>query len=328
MATTLNDIAQQVGVTTTTVSWVLNNRHKEKRISENTCDRVRQVAKDLDYRPSFSAQALAKGKTASFGFVCGSIGNPFFAEMTALAMRQAQQHNYHLLLAATDWEFKTELDAFEMLLARGVDGIMMFSNAVAPDSAPYRYIHRHQFPTVILGQKSGDLPLIYEDLQPGMMQAVEHLKNRGYRSVGYVGHWPTSQKRIPSFEQACQLHGLKASSWPCDIDPDLILEAGRAFANNPDRPDAVIVVSDMVATIFMQGLTEEGLSVPKDVAVVGSDDIRMARFINPSLTTITRDRNTMVTTALSWLIQMTEQKKLMLGAECCLPTGLVIRKST
>ncbi|MBN4060990.1 LacI family DNA-binding transcriptional regulator [bacterium AH-315-I18] len=297
MVVTLDDIASHIGVTKTTVSLVLNSRGGKTRISQTTTDRIRQAAKDLDYRPSFSAQALTKGKTSSFGFICGAIDSPFLAEMTALALREAKQRNHHLLLAATQWETKSELEAFELLLARGVDGIMMFSSAITPDSDQYRYIHSHQFPTVIMDQISGDLPMIFEDFLPGMMQAVEHLKDRGCRSVGYVGHWPASRLKFPCFEQACKHHNLKASSWPCEVDPDLILESGRAFARNPDRPDAVIVVSDMAAIIFMQGLTEEGLRVPEDVAVIGSDDIRMARFMNPPLTTIIRDRTTMVTQA-------------------------------
>ncbi|MBL4702336.1 LacI family DNA-binding transcriptional regulator [bacterium AH-315-I18] len=325
--TTLNDIAKHVGVTTTTVSWVLNNRQKEKRISPSTCQRVRQAAQDLDYRPSFSAQSLAKGKTSSFGLVCGGLAYPFFAEMIDFAMHETRQRNHHLLLAATGWKLEAELEAFEMLLTRGVDGIMMYSNAVTPQTDQYRYIHRQQFPTVILGQKSGDLPLIQTDFMPGMMQAVEHLKKRGCRSVGYVGHWPASREKFPCFEQACQYHGMQASKWPCQTPHESVLATSREFAHHRNRPDAAIIIADNSAIVFMQGLFQEGLRVPDDVAVIGSDDISIGQYINPPLTTIARSSEMIVTQALDWLVEMTQQKKLLLGAELCVPTRLVVRQS-
>ncbi len=327
MVVTLDDIASKVGVTKTTVSLVLNSPSGKTRISDRTTERIRQVAQDLDYRPSFSAQALAKGKTASFGFVCGGIASPFFAEMLDFVMSEANQRDYHLLLAATNWKLEAELKAFDTLLARDVDGIMMFSNAVTPETDQYRYIHRHQFPTVILGDKSGDLPRIYEDFLLGMMQAIEHLKNKGCRSVGFVGHWPASRKKYPSFEQACQYHNIQSSKWPCQPPLESFIGASRKFARHKDRPDAAIVIADNSAVVFMQGLSQKGLRVPEDVAVIGIDNVQMAQFQSPSLTTIARSSHAMVMQSLDWLVEMTEQKKLLLGAEHCFSPQLMVRES-
>jgi len=124
MSITISDIARHVGVTKSTVSTVLNDSRSNIRVSEGTRTKVLAAAKELNYRPSFSARSLAKGRTFSIGMICGDIHSPHFSELASRAMQEVEARGYHLLLSVTQWiTMQNNLDCLETMINRGVDGI-------------------------------------------------------------------------------------------------------------------------------------------------------------------------------------------------------------
>jgi LacI family transcriptional regulator len=205
MSVTLLDIAKQAGVSRATAGWVLSGRSKEFRISGETQERILKISRELNYRPSFSARALANGKTFSLGLICGDIHTPYYAELASKALHFADARGYHLLVSLTEWDFQKEVNCLEMFLGGKVDGVVMVAGGLQPGTPQYDYVVREKFPMVLINARIEGLSNVYSDFQPGMDQAVRHLKSKGHRRIQFHGYrFPvpmTDYKQI-AFEQA------------------------------------------------------------------------------------------------------------------------------
>jgi DNA-binding LacI/PurR family transcriptional regulator len=326
---TIGDIAKKVGMTQATVSRVLTGKGTAARISEQTQQKIRQVADQLHYFPSFAGRALVRGKTFSLGFLCGNIRNPHYIEMADLAMQEAEKRGYHLVLGITEWQnWDNDLQCFDTLMSRGIDGMIFFGNALQPNTAQYRQVVQEKFPLVSINYQIPDLPSLCSDWQPGVDQTFAHLKALGYSNVISCG-LEQSEKQT-AVEIAAQTYGIRVESYiinsPCPQALVELRDLGRSLANRPDRPQAIIVTSDYLAMRFMCGLTEGGASIPADISVIGMDGTDEGEFLNPPLTSIAQDQSGLIQKAVAMIIDMIEGKQPP-SLYMTLPTQLMIRKS-
>jgi len=333
---TMVDIAKKAGVSQATVSRVLNGKGSTARISASTQKRVQAIARRLQFHPSFAGQALVRGRTRSIGFMCGNIRNPHYTDMADAAMEAVEQRGYHLVMAVTRWfSWENDLECFDGLLARGVDGVIYFGNALAPATPQYERVVRERFPLVSISYQVPGLPCILSDNQPGMDEAFALLKANGHtRIIGIRSEAP--EKRIP-FLTAAAKYGFEVEEGPPLAsdgprrDEQTLLEVrqeAHRFAERKDRPTAVFVSSDFLAAAFICGLWEKGVMIPRDVSVFSYDGTQAGEVMAPPLTSVTQDAPEIIRRALKIIFDRIERDETPNPAPVeMVPTRLVIRQS-
>jgi len=331
VAVTIADIARRAGVTKTTVSKVLNRSRSTVRISEPTRQRIFEAVRDLNYRPSFSARCLARGRTFSIGFVCGNIHMPHYAELAALALREAEKRGYHLLISVTEWKTgANDLECLDGLLGRGVDGTIFFGNALQPGTRQYEQMVAEEFPVVLCVQDVDGLSSVISDWRPGVDEAVAHLKQRGHQTICFVG--PSDPdcrgEKTRALREACDRHRMEVHHSRLDTwDVGVMERHAEELVRRSDRPTAVVAHSDHTAGAIAWGIHRAGLTIPDNVALLGMDGTQAGRYYWPPLTTVAQDRENMIRAAVEMVVNMIEKKEGP-GRRVSFPTRLIVREST
>jgi LacI family transcriptional regulator len=321
-------------VSRTTVSFVLNDVPGVK-ITEETRQRVLDAARELDYYPASAARTLASGKTHRIGLVLGEGQKRLSADAFLPAFLQgvtASVHRRGYLLVLQMEEDVPTYDAYARLVReQQVDGLIL--SGPCRDDPLLTRLAEERFPLILHGQLNGyGFPSVDVDNRSGAHQAVSHLIALGHRRIGFVSNAPLdyagAQARLEGYSQALRDHGL---AW----DEDLVRIAefqpgsGRAAMEGllalPERPTAVFAASDVVALGAMGAIQAAGLCVPEDVAIVGFDDIFLAGYAHPPLTTVRVPAFGIGWTAAELLIALIEGDQEVLSV--VLETELVIRES-
>ena len=295
-----------------------------------------RAIKDLGYSPNLLARSLKNRTSHTIGLVVDNIANPFFAEIAKGIEDLAGTRGYSLFLCNTDQSFSRGLHHLAVLQKRGVDGIIYASIGLDAEGvlpARVQALQKDGVATVLIGQQATGLQsnAVLTDDEEGACQAVTHLIESGHRRIAYVGGPDTYINRLrkKGFARACREHGLA-------IDPTLIVAsnfrveggvaATKALLLAPARPTALFLANDLMAIGAVQAIKEAGLRVPQDLAVVGFDDISLASYLDPPLTTVRMPKYELGRQAMVKLLQiMTGESP---GREVILPTELVVRHST
>jgi len=329
VAVTISDIAARVGVTKATVSLVLNGKASPVRISQRTRERVLSAARELNYRPSFPAKALAEGRTWSLGLVIGDVHTPHFSELASIALREASERGYHLLISVTEWDADKELECVDLLLQRGVDGILMCTGALAPGTRQYEYMVRHNFPVVLTEREDPVLPNIRVDWSSGMLEAIAHLTSRQRRRAAFVGQADVDKStylKHLGYLAACRAHRIEPIAYDCSVHIEDARQLGLRIGQEENPPQAVIVYSDYLAAGVIRGLRQAGRHIPDDVAVVGMDGTDMGAYGHLPLTSIATDRRQLAVRGVEMLLEMIDSGSIKTD-QIVLPTKLIVRES-
>lgn len=318
---TINDVARQCGVAASTVSRALSH---PGRVNAQTAERIRQVAERMGYRPNPIARALPSGRTLMLAVLVPDLTNPFFSEIIRGAERQAGAAAYTLVLADTDESAETEGVHIERL-ARLVDGLIIGTPRL-PDNRLAGFAARH--PLVLINRELGDVPHVVIDTPSGMVPAAEHLASLGHRAITYLAG-PRASWADRGRWRALQSAGRRLGLTMTRLGPFAPTMAGGTAAAEAvvnDEATAVIAFNDLLAIGTMRRLLARGLRVPKDISVLGCDDIFGADFCHPALTTLAAPLQdtgrAAVTLLLSRLAGQDSRRRVVL------PTHLVVREST
>jgi len=282
------DVAQVAGVSTSTVSHVLNGTRK---VSEPTERAVHEAIKATGYTHDRIARSLATGRTRTIGLAMSAISNPYFAELAHAIEQEAAHAGYSLLLADTHDDPERELRATRDLLGRRVDGVIL-----APSSEPtpaLDLLRKRGIPVVLIDRfASVELDQIATENVASTARLVEHLTALGHERIGMIAGLrglATSEERIDGYRR-----GLESAS--LSFDPELVGQ-GESDVDHAcaavhrllelDRPPTALVVTNNRMTIgAMRALREASLSVPGEMALVAFDDFEWADLFHPRLTTI------------------------------------------
>jgi LacI family transcriptional regulator len=313
---------------------VLNNVPGVK-ITEETRQRVLEAARELNYYPTAAARTLASGKTRRIGLVLGEGQKRLSADAflpTFLQGVTASLHQRGYLLVLQMAEDVPSHEAYARLLReQQVDGLIL--SGPRSDDPLLIELAEERFPLILHGQLADStLPCVDVDNKAGAYQAVTHLIGLGHRRIGFVSNAPLSysgaQDRFAGYKQAL-------AEYDIPLDRELVRtaaflpETGRAAMEEllalPQRPTAVFVASDVVATGAMAAIQSAGLRIPEDMAVVGFDDIFLAAHVQPPLTTIRVPAYGLGWTAAQVLISLIEGDEDV--ASVMLETELVVRES-
>lgn len=305
---TMADVAREAGVSTMTVSRVVNNKGG---VSSATRQRVLDVIEQLGYRPSGIARGLATRRTRTLGLVIPDVANPFFADVTRGAEHVAYAQGYNVFLCNTEEDPQRELAVLQSLEDKRVDGVVLCSSWL--DAGELRaVIARH--PAVVLVNRSLESAgaedrvgaVMLDDVAGGQM-STQHLLGSGHRAIGLLAGPPASRSG------RCRAEGYRAAlaaadlsyhpEWtvPCPADVDGGHQAAKGLLTAHPNLTALFCYNDLVAVGALHACADLGRHVPNDLAVVGFDDILLAALVTPPLTTCRVPRHELGTQAM-WLL--------------------------
>ncbi|MEU9358552.1 LacI family DNA-binding transcriptional regulator [Streptomyces sp. NPDC048301] len=335
MGVSLKDVAQRAGVSIKTVSNVVNNY---QHVTPAMRAKVQQAIDELGYRPNLTARHLRKGRTGIIALAVPEFGNPYFAELAGAVIDAAARHDYTVLVDHTAGLREKELLVSQGFRSHVIDGLILSPIHLETEDLMAR---TETAPLVLLGEREYEAPYehIAIDNVAAARAAVRHLIGQGKRRIAFLGS-RTGRERQPAH---LRLRGWREELAAAGIAPDESLvvvtdgygredgAAGMAHLlerDEDDRPDAVFAYNDLIAIGAMRTITERGLRIPDDVAVVGFDDIEESRYTTTTLTTIAPDKEAIARLAVDSLV---EQLKGAPVAEPRRPRPgyrLVVREST
>jgi LacI family transcriptional regulator len=326
---TLKAVAQHLGLTPGTVSAVLNDSPSARSIPQETKNRIRAAAQELNYRPNFFARTLRNKRTYTIGVIAEEIGDSYSSPIISGLERYLRQRDYFFLTVVHRHDQVLLSRYAQMLSERGVEGIITVDTTV--QDTP-------MLPTVAVAghKKLKGVTNIVLDHQKAAVLALNHLKELQHERIAFMKGNPISSDAKDRWEAICQVAGEIG----LNIDPELIVQIdaddptpmlGYPFTKQllaKAKPfTAIFAYNDMSAIGAIRAIQEQGLRVPQDISVLGFDDIPGAAFHMPSLTTVRQPLNRMGEVAAQTLLERIEGKAEY-PAEIAIEPELVVREST
>jgi LacI family transcriptional regulator len=287
MGLTIRDVAKAVGVSTATVSNVLNKRGK---VGRRTQDLVLSTVKRLGYLPNIHARRLASRDTRTFGIIVSDIVNPFFPEVIMSFLARTRQLGYETILSETNYDPRRTQEAAIRMMAHNVGGVAIMTSEFSARLIDELTRRKIAITFLDLAPARGYVSTLRIDYASGIEQIVKYLYQQGHREIAFVAGRPrlkSNEARLEAYERSMLASGLKPSPvLHGDLRFEGGLAAGLAIAQMSPRPTAVMAVNDLTAVGVLKGLTSAGLRIPQDISVTGFDRTRLAEYSNPSITTV------------------------------------------
>jgi LacI family transcriptional regulator len=335
MSVTLKDIARKVGYSVTTVSRALNDYDD---VSQETKQLIKRVAQEMGYHPHVIAQSLQRRRTNTVGFIVPAtdryLSDPYFLELLAGIGDGAASYDFDLLVSTCKpMDPKEHLVYQRMVKGHRVDGIVVARTRC--DDERITYLVSEDFPLIAFGRTVSDLDFPYLDVdgEKGVYEAVEYLVGLGHRRIAFISpsmYLTFAEHRLAGYKRALQDNGL-------ELDAALVVEGNltqsrgyqrmEQLVDLEDPPTAVVTGNDLMAFGAMEAAQERGLVVGRDIAVIGFDDIPLAAYFHPTLTTIRQpiyDIGKMLSKVLIKIIKGEE----LAQRQIILPPELVVRESS
>ncbi|MGB7317509.1 MAG: LacI family DNA-binding transcriptional regulator [Planktotalea sp.] len=326
---TLDDVAKLSGVSTATVSRCLND---PERVVEKTRKRVMAAVQSLGYTPNFAARVMAAKRTFTIGAIIPTMDNAIFARGLQAFQEELHRKGYTLLVASSAYSPQIEEEQIRALVARGADGLLLIGHD--RDPKVYDYLEVQNIPTLCAWSYLPDarLPSVGFD-NHGAMQALTHaILEHGHKKLAMISAVTKGNDRAK-----LRVEGVKQALSERGLDPDNLIvvettyeiESGaRAFEKiiaDGHRPTAVLCGNDVIAFGALHAAVKMGFDVPGDISITGFDDMDLARFVEPALTSVHVPHHTMGRKAAQELVAMLESKSKGVGT--CLETHIVLRQS-
>ncbi|WP_299819722.1 LacI family DNA-binding transcriptional regulator [uncultured Pontibacter sp.] len=331
---TIQDIAEKLNITASTVSRALNNN---PRISEDTRKAVLKVAKQLNYQPNNIAAALRNGKSHIIGVIVPTADRKFFASVVRGIEEIANKLNYKVIICQSYDSYEKEVQTIDALLNARVDGIIASIGKDTEDFSHYKKVLASGLPLVLFDRTTDQLDVSQVGINDylGSYKIVEHLIQQGCKRIAHF----TSPKKISIFRERLRGYtdALLDNGIPFDenlvISSNLQLEGGRQSMEKlfeaGDLPDAIFSASDYGAMGAMQVLKERGIAIPERVALAGFSNEPFTSFTDPPLTTVDQLSLTMGNiTAELFFEQFKIKDKKFVPQRTVLMPEIIIRQSS
>lgn len=330
------DVARLAGVSRATVSYVLN-RATDGRvpISAETQRRVLDAIEELGYEPDVRAQALRSGITNTIALIIPDLGNPHFCEYATAVEDAARASGYHVLLYSTTLNDEYALAIFKDLARRRFDGLILVSGFILQSKEAKttlaRLLHRG-LPVVELSEYYGldSVAAQYDDATKELMSYLFSLGHRRIAMIYGVGGHELANDRLLPYQASLETAGIP-------FDDSLVQKCGPTIRDGYEackkllklevRPTAIIAINDLLAIGALRAAADLNLRIPNDLSVIGYDDIPMADFLIPRLTTVTKDAYMLGTNAFELLLARVQNPDLPRQVIHHMPR-LIIREST
>jgi LacI family transcriptional regulator len=290
----IRDIAGKVGVSTTTVSFVLNGKAKEKRISDELRDRILETARSMNYRPNQIARGLRTGQTHTFGLILEDISNPFFAHLARFVEDFADRSGYKVMFSSTENNDEKATSLIYLFLHRQMDGFIIIPTpGIEKEIASLAGDHR---PVVLVDRFFPGLAnfSVTVNNYKGARDGIDLMIRKGYRKIGLVtldSEQMQMQERVRGYREALVGHGLDCADAavlkiPYDMPHETIVERIKAFLKKEKHLTGLFFTTNYLGVAGLEAIRNLGKKIPQDIAVVSFDDNDLFRLGSPTVTVI------------------------------------------
>lgn len=310
--TTIKDIADIVGVSTATVSYVLNGK---KKVSKETELKVMQAVKQMDYTPNLPARSLRKNKTNLIGLVVPDIRNPFYPDLAKGCEDCASQNGYDLLVYNSDDQHEKTNRILDKLAENRVDGILIAS-AREGDQERISRLLKKRYPVVLAHRRLENIKIseVTTNQVKAALNVTNYIIQNGHRNIVFIKGVDGSSinaDRTTGFLKAIRENKSLISKYQfidnCYTYSDSYIRVKELFKDNKQFPTAIVAYNDLVAYGAMDAVADLGLTIPEDVSIVGFDDLIFSSNRRIKLTTVSTPRYEIGKEAMKLLINMIEE---------------------
>lgn len=324
-------VARRASVSPATVSRVTNGR---ATVAAHLAKRVWQAIQELGYTPNPQARALVSGRSRVLGLLVSEITNPFFPELMQSFEDIAGAHDFEVLVGSTNYNLERAKLFIRRLVQRRVEGVAVMTFRAESQILDELIAEDIPLVTIDVSANAARSLVLEVDYAQGIEEAVQHLARLGHRRIGFAsGPMPhlTNLRRKDAFVRSMKNMDLPAKNAPIFVG-DHTFEGGTQAANhflglNP-RPSAIVCSNDMMAVGVLRVMAERGINVPRDLSVVGFDDIHLSEFMNPPLTTVRMSRQELARAAFKGLEQLWDKSAVNERNPIRVATELIVRQST
>ncbi|WP_100009999.1 LacI family DNA-binding transcriptional regulator [Lentibacillus sediminis] len=323
---TIKDVAKVAGVAISTASYALNNSTK---ISQATKKKVEEAAKSLNYQKNGFASDLKRTKTNTIALVLSDLSGPFYSELIQGVQDITSANGYDLIACSSIGG--PQSTAVRFLKEKRVDGAIILAHNISDEITLESA--RKDFPLVVL-DRTLENEFVYHveaDNVQGAYTATEHLIQHGHEDIAYVSGPAISHdsiRRFQGYQDALKAHGIPyQSKWKFsgDFTKKGGYRATKLMIAQRDLPEGIFYANDEMAIGGLQAFQENGIDVPGDISIIGYDDIELAEYVNPPLTTIKQPKYDTGALSVHLIFQLLAGEKV--NHHYKLPTELVTRQS-
>ena len=324
MSVTIRDVAKASGVSTATVSNVLN---KTGKVGRDTRRVVLQAVRRMGYIPDVHARHLASRDRRTLGIIVSDIENPFFPEVVKGFETRARKFGYDVILSDTNYDPRRTREAADRMMEHKVRGVAIMTSEISVKLVHQLARRRIAVTFLDLAPARKYMSNLRIDYSSGIKQIVQHLYAQGHRRIAFVAGRPglkSNTVRLEAYETCMRDLELEPGPvLPGDLRFEGGLAAGLSIAKFAARPTAVVAVNDLTAVGVVKGLLNSGFRVPEDISVTGFDNTRLAEYSNPSITTVDVHRETLGQMAAEALHELSsaedpQGREYQIGAELVL----------
>jgi LacI family transcriptional regulator len=335
--TSLNDIAQRLGVSKTLVSLVLNGKGKEHRISEDVCEKVIEVAKEMNYRPNQIAKGLRTGKTNTIGLIIADIANPFFGKLGREIEKELARHGYRVMFCSSDESAEKSKEQIEMLMQGQVDGFIISPPRGSEDQI--RSLQISKKPYVLIDRFFPEIDssyIIIDNLEAGY-NATKHLIDRNYKKIACItinADLINMQDRLNGYKNALRDSGHEVDENLIKILPfsheskDVFKAIKELVGKNKKGIDAIFFTTSKVGIMGIESLSRLGLVIPEDVAMVSFDNPDSYKICYSPVTSVAQPLTDIGKMSVKVLLaEINNPKSSIKNQKITLKANFIIRKS-
>ncbi|UYP07291.1 LacI family DNA-binding transcriptional regulator [Priestia megaterium] len=328
MKPTIYDVANEAGVSISTVSKVLNNTGS---IAEKTRKRVRETMRELNYQPSVVASV--KKRIQTIGLLIPNIANPFMAEIARGIENHVKKYGFSLMICSTDNNLKNEIEYISILKQKYVDGVIIATGL--KENKAIKELLKAEIPVTLLSRDVASLAVdtVLVDDFLGGYQATEHLISLGHEKIAIITediNFPTIQARVEGYKKALEEAGLEYDEnlvFSNNTSVDEGNRSTRELLTSTSPPTAIFASTEFLAIGAIQGARELAVKVPEELSIIGFDNTVLSTICDPPLTTIAQPIQEMSQKVVELLVAEIENPKET-KQRVVLSPRLVVRKST
>ena len=330
----IHDLAKELSLSATTISFVLNGKATEKRISNGVKERVLAHVKKTGYQTNMVAKSLRTGKTKIIGMLVEDISDPFFSSIARVVEENAYELGYKIFNSSTENQTVRAKDLIKVFRERQVDGYII---APAPGTdEEIKQLVDDNFPVVLFDRYFPELAThnIIVDNAGGSYQAVKHFVENGYTNIGFVtldSEQIQMQERLNGYLRGTSENKLKQfiQKVPYNTAHDKIVEKVKIFLNKNQRLDSILFATNYLAIGGLEALRNLQLNIPDNIAVIGFDDNTHFSLFSPSITAVAQPVEEMSKKVIEQLMLCINDENIRIRNETIvLQTKLMIRESS
>jgi DNA-binding LacI/PurR family transcriptional regulator len=329
----MKQVGELVGVSQSTVSRVLSGAPSLVPVAVETRERILKLVADLGYTPNPVARALRSARTGLIGLIVRDINDPFFAEAIAALTAEAHLHEYRIVLGHVESSARKAIALREILVMGHCEGAILLGD-LRDQGALWVESARRSIPLVGLwqGARAPHIPVVNVDNREGIRLAVEHVVSLGHRRIAFLqgGRSGDGIERREAFVNCLAEQALPVAEQYLQVVDNTYaasMAAAQALLAQPQRPTAIVCSTDVAAIGALKAASMAGVRVPQDLSIAGFDDIPLAEFTVPSLTTLHQPLGQLSQLAIKQLLELVSQPEQPPEVTMIAPT-LVVRDST